>query len=144
MDYFDRRLCLSGMLLFFTGCVLGFIVPAYAPHPGMLAAHLNAVQTGIFLLVLALLWPKLQLSSRMSTWLAHLTWMSFWLLQACLTLGAHAQVDTVLAALKPVLRTIETVCVLGITLAVAILVFELIRFSNTPANSMEPTREIDR
>ena len=144
MDYFDRRLCLGGMLLVFTGCVLGFIVPAYAPHPGMLAAHLNAVQTGIFLLVLALLWPKLQLGSRMSAWLGHLTWISFWLLQACLTLGAQVQVDTVLTALKPVLRTIETVCVLGITLAVAILVFELIRFSNTPANSMEPTREIDR
>ena len=144
MDYFDRRLCLGGMLLVFTGCVLGFIVPAYAPHPGMLAAHLNAVQTGIFLLVLALLWPKLQLGSRMSAWLGHLTWISFWLLQACLTLGAQVQVDTVLSALKPVLRTIETVCVLGITLAVAILVFELIRFSNTPANSMEPTREIDR
>ena len=102
MDYFDRRLCLGGMLLVFTGCVLGFIVPAYAPHPGMLAAHLNAVQTGIFLLVLALLWPKLQLGSRMSAWLGHLTWISFWLLQACLTLGAYAQVDTVLAALKPV------------------------------------------
>ena len=131
MDYFDRRLCLGGMLLVFTGCVLGFIVPAYAPHPGMLAAHLNAVQTGIFLLVLALLWPKLQLGSRMSAWLGHLTWISFWLLQACLTLGAQVQVDTVLTALKPVLRTIETVCVLGITLAVAILVFELIRFSNT-------------
>jgi len=131
MDYFDRRLCLGGMLLVFTGCVLGFIVPAYAPHPGMLAAHLNAVQTGIFLLVLALLWPKLQLGSRMSAWLGHLTWISFWLLQACLTLGAYAQVDTVLAALKPVLRTIETVCVLGATLAVAILLFELIRFSNT-------------
>ena len=131
MDYFDRRLCLSGMLLVFTGCVLGFIVPAYALHPGMLAAHLNAVQTGIFLLVLALLWPKLQLGSRMSAWLGHLTWISFWLLQACLTLGAYAQVDTVLAALKPVLRTIETVCVLGATLAVAILLFELIRFSNT-------------
>ena len=131
MDYFDRRLCLGGMLLVFTGCVLGFIVPAYAPHPGMLAAHLNAVQTGIFLLVLALLWPKLQLGSRMSAWLGHLTWISFWLLQACLTLGAYAQVDTVLAALKPVLRTIETVCVLGASLAVAILLFELIRFSNT-------------
>ena len=131
MDYFDRRLCLSGMLLVFTGCVLGFIVPAYAPHSGMLAAHLNAVQTGIFLLVLALLWPKLQLGSRMSAWLGHLTWISFWLLQACLTLGAYAQVDTVLAALKPVLRTIETVCVLGASLAVAILLFELIRFSNT-------------
>jgi len=144
MDYFDRRLCLGGMLLVFTGCVLGFIVPAYAPHPGMLAAHLNAVQTGIFLLVLALLWPKLQLGSRMSAWLGHLTWISFWLLQACLTLGAQVQVDTVLTALKPVLRTIETVCVLGITLAVAILVFELIRFSNTPENPMEPTREIDR
>jgi hypothetical protein len=71
MDHFDRRLCLSGMLLFFAGCVLGFIVPAYAPHPGMLAAHLNAVQTGIFLLVLALLWPKLQLAPRRSAWLAH-------------------------------------------------------------------------
>jgi (hydroxyamino)benzene mutase len=127
MDHFDRRLCLGGMLLFFTGCVLGFIVPAYAPHRGMLAAHMNAVQTGIFLLVLALLWPKLQLSSRMSAWLVHLTWISFWVLQACLTLGAHAQVDTVLAALKPALRTIETVCVLGVTLAVAILLFELIR-----------------
>jgi (hydroxyamino)benzene mutase len=127
MDHFDRRLCLSGMLLFFTGLLLGFIVPAYAPHHGMLAAHLNAVQTGIFLLVLALLWPKVPLGPRMSGWLAHLTWISFWVLQAGVTLAAHIQVDTALAGLKPATRAIETVSALGVTLAVGILLFELIR-----------------
>jgi hypothetical protein len=127
MDPFDHRLCMSGMLLFFTGCVLGFIVPIFGPHHEMLAAHLNAVQTGIFMLVLALLWPKLQLGPKMSVWLVHLTWTSFWFLQASLTLAAYAQLDTGLAQLKPALRAIETVCVLCITLVVAILVLELIR-----------------
>jgi hypothetical protein len=127
MDDFDRRLGVSGMLLFFGGLGLGFVVPAYAPHHGMLAAHLNAVQTGIFLLVLALLWPKLPLGPWISGWLAHLTWISFWVLQAGLTLVAHAEVATDLAWLKPAMRAIEAVSALGVTLAVAILLFVLIR-----------------
>jgi hypothetical protein len=117
---FDRRLALGGLSLFFFGLVLGFVVPAYAPHHGMLAAHLNAVQTGTFVLVLAVLWPRLPLPR----WLGHLTWASFWVLQIGLTLAAQAEV---MPALKPAARAIEAVSSLGVTLAIAWVLWTLAR-----------------
>jgi hypothetical protein len=125
MDSFDRRLCLSGMLLFFVGLLLGFVVPAYAPTHGMLAAHLNAVQCGTFLLVLALLWPKLPLG-RMSKWLAHLTWISFWLVQVGVTLAAQAQKNAD-PSLKPLILALNVLGALGMTVAVAIVLVALLR-----------------
>ncbi|MDQ0464981.1 hypothetical protein QO010_002765 [Caulobacter ginsengisoli] len=123
---FNRPLALGGLTLFFFGLILGFIVPAYAPHHGMLSAHLNAVQTGTFVLVLALFWPKLPLG-RMAGWLAHLTWASFWLLQIGITLAAQAQVSPDLAGLKPAVLGIEAICSLGVTLATALVLWTVLR-----------------
>lgn len=120
MSAFNRPLALGGLSLFFFGLVLGFVVPAYAPHHGMLAAHLNAVQTGTFVLVLAVIWPRLTLAP----WLSHLTWASFWGLQIGLTLAAQAELSP---ALKPAARGVEAVSSLGVTLAIALVLWTVLR-----------------
>lgn len=60
----SRRLCWHGMLLFLLGLTTGLVVQQF-PNPRMgLAAHLEGLMNGVFLLGLAALWPRLQLLAR--------------------------------------------------------------------------------
>jgi hydroxylaminobenzene mutase len=88
----QRRLCASGLALFFVGLPLGFAIHAL-PNPRVaLSAHLNAVQSGTALMVLGLLWPRLR-APRWATVLAHLLWLSFWGLEAGLVLASFIPAD---------------------------------------------------
>jgi hypothetical protein len=132
MAPFNRPLALGGLTLFFFGLILGFVVPAYAPHHGMLAAHLNAVQSGTFVLVLAVIWPKLPLAN----WLTHLTWISFWVLQIGLTIAAQAEVTP---SLKLAARATEAVSSLGVTLAIAAVLWTVLRSRLSSADAQHRT-----
>lgn len=59
-----QRLLFHGVLLFLLGLVTGFAVPAFRNSRMGLAAHLEGVMNGLFLMALGLAWHRLALSSR--------------------------------------------------------------------------------
>jgi len=88
MNTLERRLCQPGILLFLFGLLLGFAVPLIPNKQLILGAHETALQGGTFLIAMGLLWPKPSLSPRWTSLLAHLLWISFFVLESGLTLGA--------------------------------------------------------
>jgi (hydroxyamino)benzene mutase len=69
------KLLFLGVLLFFLGLIAGLLVPAM-PNPRMgLSGHLEGIMNGIFLMVVALIWTRLELSSG---WLRITFWASIY------------------------------------------------------------------
>src|SRR5262249_12073704 len=62
MDNAPRRLMWHGMFLFLLGLITGFAETSFANVRMGLAAHLEGVMNGIFLLALGSAWIRLQLS----------------------------------------------------------------------------------
>ena len=91
MDPIESRLCFAGLAMFVFGLVIGFFLKAFANPRVALSAHLNAVQSGTFLLVLGLLWPRLAVWPALATPLSHAVWISFWALEAGMVLAACAR-----------------------------------------------------
>lgn len=78
MDIADRnatagKLKLLGMILFLTGLLTGFVIMALKNPRMGLAAHLEGVMNGTFLVIAGLVWNDLNLSPRKGK-------MLFWLL----------------------------------------------------------------
>ena len=59
-----RRLLWSGMLLFLIGLLTGLVEQMFGNPRMGLAAHLEGVMNGIFLLALGAAWPEVRLSAR--------------------------------------------------------------------------------
>jgi hydroxylaminobenzene mutase len=88
-----QRLCYSGLALFVFGLGLGFAIKAL-PNPRLaLSAHLNAVQSGTFLIVLGLAWTQLAVWPRAAGPLADATWLSIWGLEIGMVLAAFVAAD---------------------------------------------------
>lgn len=64
MDDGKRRLCWHGMFLFLLGLLTGLAEPNFHNPRMGLAAHLEGLMNGIFLVALAATWSELKLSSR--------------------------------------------------------------------------------
>ena len=62
-----RQLIKAGFLLFLIGLLFGLIFPRLANPRMGLSAHLIALQGGVFLSVLGLIWSELYLSPRLET-----------------------------------------------------------------------------
>ncbi|MGD9589085.1 MAG: hypothetical protein AB7Q37_01525 [Pyrinomonadaceae bacterium] len=61
-----NRLIRLGVLLLLIGLITGFVVPLVAiPRMG-LASHIQGILNGMLLMILGVIWPKLQLSPRIS------------------------------------------------------------------------------
>ena len=71
--YQANQLIFLGVLLFLLGLITGLLVPALANPRMALSSHLEGVMNGIFLMVLGLIWHKVQLSKR---WLKITFWLS--------------------------------------------------------------------
>lgn len=68
----SARLIFLGILLFLLGLIVGLLVPVFAnPRMGV-SSHLEGVLNGMFLVLLGLIWERLELSAR---WLR----LTFWL-----------------------------------------------------------------
>lgn len=67
MDHSDRRLMWHGMFLFLIGLLTGFAEQHFANVRMGLAAHLEGVMNGTFLLALGAAWPQLRLSPTAKT-----------------------------------------------------------------------------
>jgi hydroxylaminobenzene mutase len=68
----DTLLLQLGILLFLVGLLTGLVIPRLSNPRMGLASHLEGVLNGMFLVVLGLLWRRLNLSN---TWLT----ITFWL-----------------------------------------------------------------
>ena len=63
-NYQSNRLIFLGVFLFFIGLVIGLIVPVFEnPRMGV-SSHIEGVLNGMFLIVLGLIWQKIDLSNR--------------------------------------------------------------------------------
>lgn len=74
-NYYSNRLILLGVLLFFLGLVVGLFVPLFANPRMGLSSHIEGVLNGIFLMVLGLIWHKIDLSDR---WLSITFWLALY------------------------------------------------------------------
>jgi hydroxylaminobenzene mutase len=90
MDDISRAVCFAGLAMFVFGLALGFILKALPNPRAALSAHLNAVQSGTFLIALALLWPKLAIWAGLAAPLGHATWIAFWALEVGMVIAAFA------------------------------------------------------
>ncbi len=63
MEDTSRRLIWHGMFLFLIGLLTGFVEPQFTNIRMGLAAHLEGVMNGIFLVALGAAWPAVRLSS---------------------------------------------------------------------------------
>ena len=80
-------LCFTGVLLFLLGLATGFVIPALkAPRIG-LSAHLAATQMGVALIAFGFLWERLTFWNGWSVPLAHVLWISFYVVWAAILLG---------------------------------------------------------
>ncbi len=68
-----RRLLRHGMTLFFLGLMTGFVIPAMTNPRGGLAAHLEGVMNGTFLVAVGLAWSDLHFPKKAAV-------IAYWLL----------------------------------------------------------------
>lgn len=67
-----HRLLWHGTVLFLLGLVTGFTLPLTENPRMALAAHLEGLMNGMFLVLLGLIWSRLRLSERARRWLVGL------------------------------------------------------------------------
>lgn len=71
----SNKLIFYGVVLFFIGLIIGLIVPVFAnPRMGV-SSHIEGVLNGMFLIVLGLIWSKVDLSTR---WLKITFWLAIY------------------------------------------------------------------
>jgi len=63
-----HRLIRFGVLLFLFGLITGFVIPAMQNPRMGLSSHLEGIQNGMFLILLGLIWLRLNLSKRFLQW----------------------------------------------------------------------------
>ena len=71
----SNRLLFFGVLLFFLGLLVGLFIPLMANPRMGLTTHLEGVMNGIFLVVLGLIWVKIEVSS---SWLKTAFWLTLY------------------------------------------------------------------
>jgi len=67
MNDAKRRLLWHGMFLFLLGLLTGFAEPKFVNPRMGLAAHLEGVMNGIFLVAVGAIWTEVKLSARLKT-----------------------------------------------------------------------------
>jgi (hydroxyamino)benzene mutase len=87
MSDVNQPLALAGMILFLLGLLNGFAIPlGRSPRLG-LSAHLTAVQSGTFLIAVALLWPHIGIPAAFGVMVGNLLWVSLYALWLALLLA---------------------------------------------------------
>ncbi len=71
----DALLLQLGILLFLIGLLTGFVVPKFANPRMGLASHLEGLMNGLFLVVLGLLWQRLNLPE---PWMVIVFWLAIY------------------------------------------------------------------
>ena len=70
-----NNLIFYGVLLFFLGLIVGLFIPLMANPRMGLSSHLEGVMNGMFLVILGLIWSKVDLSEK---WLKITFWLAIY------------------------------------------------------------------
>jgi (hydroxyamino)benzene mutase len=101
METTKRRLMWHGMFLFLLGLLTGFVEQRFTNVRMGLAAHLEGVMNGIFLLALGAIWAEVQLSSTVKTiayWTALYSTYVNWLVTTLAAIFGTAALSPITAA----------------------------------------------
>jgi hydroxylaminobenzene mutase len=71
----SNNLIFYGVLLFFLGLLVGLFIPLLANPRMALSSHIEGVLNGMFLIILGLIWSKVELSG---TWLKITFWLAIY------------------------------------------------------------------
>lgn len=121
------QLIYLGVLLFLLGLLVGFAVPALANPRMGLSSHIEGVMNGMFLMLLGLIWSRLQLSARwlkVSFWLALYGTFANWLAMLIAALFNAGKTLTVAAMGKeghPVAEAVIMFLLVTLSLAMVIV-----------------------
>ncbi len=141
-----NRFIFLGVLLFLLGLVTGLLVPVLAnPRMGV-SSHLEGVMNGMFLIILGLIWPKLELSDK---WLQITFWLSLYgtfinwfgiLAAAVFDAGEMLGVAANGAKGPPLAEGIVTFCLISLSLSMLIICTTLLVGLKRGMNSKSPTQ----
>jgi (hydroxyamino)benzene mutase len=101
METTKRRLMWHGMFLFLLGLLTGFVEQRFTNVRMGLAAHLEGVMNGIFLLALGAIWAEVRLSSTVKTiayWTALYSTYVNWLVTTLAAIFGTAALSPITAA----------------------------------------------
>ena len=117
------RLIFLGVLLFLLGLIIGLLAPALAnPRMGV-SSHIEGVLNGIFLIVLGLIWHRLDLSEKwlkITFWLAVYGTFTNWfgiLIAAVFNAGKMLGIMANGQEGPPLAEGVVTFCLVSLTLA---------------------------
>lgn len=122
----SEKLIYWGFVLFLLGLIVGLIIPVLANPRMGLSSHIEGVLNGMFLIILGLVWNKIQLNNRwlnITWWLAIYGTFANWLSMLVAAVFNAGKMLTVAANGKeghPVAEA--TVSFLLITLTIAMLI----------------------
>ena len=85
---YPRKLIIAGVLLFLFGLLNGMAIPSFTNPRLGLSAHLSALQHGLVLIVIGIIWDKIAFSTRGQTWCYGLSVFSMYGIWIGLVLGA--------------------------------------------------------
>ena len=125
MDDAKRRLLWHGMFLFLLGLLTGFAEPQFANPRMGLAAHLEGVMNGTFVLALGAVWPEVALSpsvKRATYWLVLYGTYANWGVTTLAAIFGTGALSPITAAGRSALPWQETLVTAGfISVGLAIL-----------------------
>ena len=144
MDTQNRRLLWHGMALFLLGLLTGFVEPRFANMRMGLAAHLEGVMNGTFLLALGAGWAHVRLSPRLKTttfWLALFGTYANWLVTTLAAVFGTVALSPITASGRaPADHLKESVVTFGFTVVgLAIVATAILLLFGFRARATEPT-----
>ena len=71
----SNKLIIWGVFLFFIGLIVGLLVPVFANPRMGLSSHIEGVLNGMLLIIIGLIWSKVDLSSK---WLKITFWLTIY------------------------------------------------------------------
>ena len=71
----SNKLIIWGVFLFFLGLIVGLLVPVFANPRMGLSSHIEGVLNGMLLIIIGLIWSKVDLSSK---WLKITFWLTIY------------------------------------------------------------------
>ena len=116
MEYTNRRLIWHGMFLFLIGLLTGFAEQHFANTRMGLAAHLEGVMNGTFLLALGAVWTEVRLSPRtkgIAYWIALYGTYGNWFVTSLAAVFGTAALSPITAAGHSGQPWQETIVTLG-------------------------------
>jgi len=116
MEFTNRRLMWHGMFLFLIGLLTGFAEQHFANERMGLAAHLEGVMNGTFLVALGAIWNEVRLSSRsraIAYWVALCGTYGNWLVTTLAAIFGTAALSPITGAGHSGLPWQETLVTVG-------------------------------